>query len=89
MFAYAGDGVFTPDTRRSPGRRRAGRLLRGLGCRRERPEDTAQPAERATHDDRGRDPMNLDDKTILITGGTGSFGKALIARILDEYEPTR
>ncbi|HEY5343859.1 MAG TPA: polysaccharide biosynthesis protein [Solirubrobacteraceae bacterium] len=31
--------------------------------------------------------MNLDDKTILITGGTGSFGKALIARILDEHEP--
>ncbi len=31
--------------------------------------------------------MNLDDKTILSTGGTGSFGKALIARILDEHEP--
>jgi len=31
--------------------------------------------------------MNLDDKTILVTGGTGSFGKALIARILDEHEP--
>ena len=33
--------------------------------------------------------MNLDGKTILITDGTGSFGKALIARILDEYEPSR
>ncbi len=31
--------------------------------------------------------MNLDDKTILITGATGSFGKALIARILDEHDP--
>ncbi|MHB1537461.1 MAG: polysaccharide biosynthesis protein [Acidimicrobiales bacterium] len=31
--------------------------------------------------------MNLDDKTILITGGTGSFGKARIAHILDEHEP--
>jgi uncharacterized protein YbjT (DUF2867 family) len=32
--------------------------------------------------------MNLDGKTILITGGTGSFGTALIARILDEHEPS-
>jgi UDP-N-acetylglucosamine 4,6-dehydratase len=31
--------------------------------------------------------VNLDDKTILITGGTGSFGKAMIARILDEHDP--
>jgi UDP-N-acetylglucosamine 4,6-dehydratase len=31
--------------------------------------------------------MDLDNKTILITGATGSFGKALIARILDEHEP--
>lgn len=31
--------------------------------------------------------MNLDNKTILITGATGSFGKALIARILDEHDP--
>jgi len=33
--------------------------------------------------------VNLDGKTILITDGTGSFGKALIARILDEHEPSR
>ncbi|MCW3019094.1 MAG: UDP-N-acetylglucosamine dehydratase/epimerase [Solirubrobacterales bacterium] len=31
--------------------------------------------------------MNLDDKTILITGATGSFGKALVAHILAEYQP--
>lgn len=31
--------------------------------------------------------MNLDDKTILITGATGSFGKALVARILNEHQP--
>lgn len=31
--------------------------------------------------------MNLDNKTILITGATGSFGKALVARILDEHDP--
>jgi UDP-N-acetylglucosamine 4,6-dehydratase len=31
--------------------------------------------------------VNLDNKTILITGATGSFGKALIARILNDYDP--
>ncbi len=35
----------------------------------------------------GKTSVNLDGKTILITGATGSFGKALIARILDEHEP--
>jgi UDP-N-acetylglucosamine 4,6-dehydratase len=32
--------------------------------------------------------MDLNNKTILITGATGSFGKAMIARILDQYEPS-
>lgn len=31
----------------------------------------------------------LDDKTILITGGTGSFGKAFARRLLDEYNPQK
>jgi UDP-N-acetylglucosamine 4,6-dehydratase len=31
--------------------------------------------------------VNLDNKTILVTGGTGSFGKALIARVLREFDP--
>lgn len=31
--------------------------------------------------------MNLDGKTILITGATGSFGKAMIARILADHDP--
>lgn len=30
---------------------------------------------------------SLDNKTILITGATGSFGKALIARILGDHDP--
>jgi UDP-N-acetylglucosamine 4,6-dehydratase/5-epimerase len=31
--------------------------------------------------------MNFDDKTILITGGTGSFGSNCIKRLLEDYEP--
>jgi UDP-N-acetylglucosamine 4,6-dehydratase len=31
----------------------------------------------------------LNDKTILITGGTGSFGKKFTQRILDEYKPRK
>ncbi|MGC9021831.1 MAG: SDR family NAD(P)-dependent oxidoreductase, partial [Dissulfurimicrobium sp.] len=28
-----------------------------------------------------------DDKVILITGGTGSFGKAFVKKLLSEYHP--
>ena len=31
----------------------------------------------------------FDDKTVLITGGTGSFGKRCIATILSQYQPKR
>ena len=31
----------------------------------------------------------LNNKTILITGGTGSFGKKFLERILDKYNPHR
>jgi UDP-N-acetylglucosamine 4,6-dehydratase/5-epimerase len=31
----------------------------------------------------------LDDKNVLITGGTGSFGNAFISRILADYRPAR
>jgi len=31
--------------------------------------------------------MLLDDKSILITGGTGSFGKAFTKYVLDNYNP--
>jgi UDP-N-acetylglucosamine 4,6-dehydratase (inverting) len=33
--------------------------------------------------------MNLNDKTVLITGGTGSFGKAFVRRILRESPNVR
>ncbi len=32
---------------------------------------------------------DLDGKSILVTGGTGSFGKAFIRRVLDQYDPKR
>jgi UDP-N-acetylglucosamine 4,6-dehydratase len=32
--------------------------------------------------------VSLDKKTILVTGGTGSFGRAFIAKVLDDYAPT-
>lgn len=31
----------------------------------------------------------IDNKTILITGGTGSFGKAFVARILKDFSPKK
>ena len=33
--------------------------------------------------------MNLKNKTILITGGTGSFGKSLTNRIMKKYKPQK
>jgi UDP-N-acetylglucosamine 4,6-dehydratase len=33
--------------------------------------------------------MNWTDKTVLVTGGTGSFGKKFIRIILDEYRPAK
>lgn len=33
--------------------------------------------------------MNIDNKTILVTGGTGSFGKRFIRFILENYNPKK
>ena len=33
--------------------------------------------------------MDWQNKTILITGGTGSFGKKLIEVMLKEYQPKK
>ncbi|MFW5748057.1 MAG: UDP-N-acetylglucosamine 4,6-dehydratase (inverting) [Chloroflexota bacterium] len=33
--------------------------------------------------------MTLDDKNILVTGGTGSFGKQFIHTVLERYKPRR
>lgn len=32
---------------------------------------------------------NISNKNILVTGGTGSFGKAFITKVLKEYNPTK
>jgi len=34
-------------------------------------------------------PFTLDGKSILVTGGTGSFGKRFIATVLERYDPER
>ena len=31
----------------------------------------------------------LDDKVILITGGTGSFGKKFTKRVLEQFNPKK
>ncbi len=33
--------------------------------------------------------VNLDGKSVLVTGGTGSFGKKFIQTVLDRYKPRR
>ncbi len=33
--------------------------------------------------------MNWDDKTVLVTGGTGSFGRAFIRTLLQDYPPKK
>lgn len=46
--------------------------------------DTNQPMTRSySHN------LDLDGCSILITGGTGSFGKALVKRLLENYRPDR
>ncbi|WP_374310889.1 polysaccharide biosynthesis protein, partial [Dongia sp.] len=32
---------------------------------------------------------DLNGKSILVTGGTGSFGKAFIRRVLKDWQPKR
>jgi len=36
-----------------------------------------------------RDPIDLNGKTILVTGGTGSFGRQFIRTVLDRFQPRR
>ncbi len=47
------------------------------------------PRPRAVHRDFRNPRINLDGKTVMITGGTGSFGKRLTQMICDEYKPAK
>ena len=33
--------------------------------------------------------LNLNNKTVLITGGTGSFGQSFVKKVLKTYNPKR
>ena len=33
--------------------------------------------------------LNLNNKSILITGGTGSFGKHFVKKVISQYQPKR
>ncbi len=33
--------------------------------------------------------IDLNDKSVLITGGTGTFGKAFVKRVLNDYRPSK
>ena len=33
--------------------------------------------------------LDLNDKSILVTGGTGSFGKHFVKTVLEHYKPRR
>ena len=33
--------------------------------------------------------IDLDDKTVFITGGTGSFGRAFAAAVLENFKPRK
>ena len=35
------------------------------------------------------DQINLSGKSILITGGTGSFGQAFVRKVINTYEVSR
>jgi UDP-N-acetylglucosamine 4,6-dehydratase len=48
-----------------------------------------QPEHQATETPSLIGDWSLNDKAILITGGTGSFGKAMVAAIVDRWRPRR
>jgi UDP-N-acetylglucosamine 4,6-dehydratase len=54
----------------------------------ENDEDVAEPAAAALRD--FTQPwLDLNDKAVLVTGGTGSFGKHFVRTVIDQYKPRR
>jgi UDP-N-acetylglucosamine 4,6-dehydratase len=39
--------------------------------------------------DFNRDPIDLNDASVLVTGGTGSFGQRFVSTVLERYRPRR
>jgi len=53
-------------------------------------DDEALPASDAHHLRDFRHPeIDLDGRTVLITGGTGSFGKHFVRQVIDRYKPKK
>ena len=54
----------------------------------ENDEDAAEPAAAALRD--FTQPwLDLNDKAVLVTGGTGSFGKHFVRTVINQYKPRR
>ena len=52
--------------------------------------DTAAPASApAQFRDFSQPWLDLNDKSVLVTGGTGSFGKHFLKTVLERYKPRR
>ena len=49
------------------------------------PEVTLEPSIR----DFSQPWLDLNDKTVLVTGGTGSFGKHFLKTVVERYKPKR
>ncbi len=47
------------------------------------------PQKQTIHRDFKNPRLNLDGKVVMITGGTGSFGKQLTRTICDEFKPSK
>ncbi len=53
-------------------------------------QSTPHPLQTLQYHRDFRNPRyNLDGKTVLITGGTGSFGKQLVRLVCDEFKPAK
>ena len=54
------------------------------------PEQAPQPAAtNAVMRDFSQPWLDLNDKSVLVTGGTGSFGKHFLKTVIAQYKPRR
>ena len=83
-------------SRRGPGstRWRCGRASTRIMRGRPRPDATSPDHDDDPHEHEGSRPLAtetspLTDRSILVTGGTGSFGKRFVRTVLAEHKPRR